>query len=47
MPTRPDSVKDNIYYIPTEKWNEKKIKDKMNYIKNWKQNHSTNFLSEE
>lgn len=45
MPTRPDSVKDNIYYIPTEKWNEKKIKDKMNYIKNWKENHSTNFLA--
>ncbi|MBB1564537.1 replication-associated recombination protein A [Candidatus Gracilibacteria bacterium] len=45
MPTRPDSVKDNIYYIPTEKGNEKKIKDKMNYIKNWKENHSTNFLA--
>ncbi len=36
MPTRPDSVKDSIYYTPTEQGNEKKLKERLHYIQNWK-----------
>ncbi len=43
MPTRPDSINDHIYYEPTEQGNEEKIKKRLEYIKKWKLENSTNF----
>ncbi|MBS4900252.1 MAG: hypothetical protein KHZ87_05760 [Clostridiales bacterium] len=43
MPTRPDSINDHIYYEPTEQGNEEEIKKRLEYIKKWKSENSTNF----
>lgn len=40
MQTRPDSIKDNRYYFPTEQGNEAKIKQRLDFISEWKKNHS-------
>ncbi|AWN20570.1 replication-associated recombination protein A [Streptococcus sobrinus] len=47
MPTRPQSVADHVYYQPTDQGNESRIKDRLNYIKEWKSSHSTNFQADE
>lgn len=41
MSTRPDTVKDSVYYQPTEQGNERKLKARMQYIEEWKQTHTT------
>lgn len=43
MPTRPDSISDHVYYVPTNQGNEAKIKQRMAYIKEWKATHDTGF----
>lgn len=43
MPTRPDSIADHIYYRPTEQGNEGRMKQRLNYINEWKQKHNTDF----
>ena len=43
MPTRPESVADHVYYVPTEEGNEAKIKVRLEYIKQWKAKHDTGF----
>ncbi|MBE7145319.1 replication-associated recombination protein A [Bacillus paranthracis] len=43
MPTRPESIAEHTYYKPTNQGNEAKIKQRLNYIKEWKKNHSTEF----
>lgn len=43
MPTRPESIADNIYYRPTEQGNETRMKQRLNYINEWKQKHNTDF----
>lgn len=43
MPTRPESIAEHTYYKPTNQGNEAKIKQRLNYIKEWKKNHSTGF----
>lgn len=47
MPTRPQSVVDHVYYQPTDQGNEGRIKDRLNYIKEWKASHSTDFQAGE
>ncbi|MFD0705254.1 replication-associated recombination protein A [Alloscardovia venturai] len=46
MPTRPESVAHHVYYEPTEEGGEKRVKNRMEYIANWKATHSTNFDSD-
>ncbi|MBT2281919.1 replication-associated recombination protein A [Priestia megaterium] len=46
MPTRPESIADHNYYKPTENGNEAKIKQRLNYIKEWKKTHNTEFDKE-
>ncbi|MED4265318.1 replication-associated recombination protein A [Priestia megaterium] len=46
MPTRPESIADHTYYKPTENGNEAKIKQRLNYIKEWKKTHNTEFDKE-
>lgn len=41
MTTRPDTIADRIYYKPTEEGNEVKFKNRLNYIKEWKESHQT------
>ncbi|ASN60255.1 AAA family ATPase [Latilactobacillus curvatus] len=43
MPTRPESIVDHIYYRPTEQGNETRMKQRLNYINEWKQKHNTDF----
>ncbi|UTC07087.1 AAA family ATPase [Latilactobacillus curvatus] len=43
MPTRPKSIADHIYYRPTEQGNETRMKQRLNYINEWKQKHNTDF----
>ncbi|EJS65312.1 MULTISPECIES: replication-associated recombination protein A [Bacillus] len=43
MPTRPESIAEHTYYKPTNQGNEAKIKQRLNYIKEWKKNHNTEF----
>lgn len=43
MPTRPESIADHIYYRPTEQSNETRMKQRLNYINEWKQKHNTDF----
>ena len=35
----PESLKDRVYYVPTEMGNEKKYKERLNNIKKWKEEH--------
>ncbi|AND80208.1 replication-associated recombination protein A [Streptococcus pantholopis] len=46
MPTRPESISNHTYYKPTQEGNEAKIKQRLDYIKEWKQKHDTHFSSE-
>lgn len=39
MQCLPDSLKDRIYYTPTEEGLEKKFKERLEFIKNWKKQH--------
>lgn len=43
MSTMPDSISDHSYYEPTNQGNEAKIKERLNYIKDWKSKHDTGF----
>ncbi|MEW4354034.1 replication-associated recombination protein A [Streptococcus pneumoniae] len=43
MPTRPESIADHVYYQPTEEGNEARIKQRLNYIKEWKEKNDTDF----
>ncbi|MDA2513218.1 replication-associated recombination protein A [Bacillus cereus] len=43
MPTRPESIAEHTYYKPTNQGHEAKIKQRLNYIKEWKKNHNTEF----
>ena len=39
MPTRPESIADHTYYKPTEEGHEARIKQRLSYIKEWKEKH--------
>lgn len=39
MPTRPESVASHVYYQPTEEGNERKVKQRLEYVKAWKAAH--------
>lgn len=39
--TMPESLKDHHYYHPTEQGKEKRFKERLNYIKQWKQRHES------
>lgn len=41
MNTMPESLKDHHYYHPTEQGKEKRFKERLNYIKQWKQQHES------
>ena len=41
MSTRPESIATHEYYQPTQEGNERKIQQRLDYIKEWKENHST------
>jgi putative ATPase len=41
MQCLPDSLKDRIYYEPTEQGLEAKFKTRLEQIKEWKKKHST------
>ncbi|WP_259340690.1 hypothetical protein [Staphylococcus gallinarum] len=40
MSTRPENISRNTYYQPTEEGNEIKLKNKLNYVKEWKKLNS-------
>lgn len=40
MSTRPESIQDHVYYYPTTQGNEARIKQRLEYIKQWKEEHS-------
>ncbi|HEL1676646.1 TPA: replication-associated recombination protein A [Streptococcus suis] len=44
MKTRPDSIADHVYYQPTTEGNEARIKQRLEYIKEWKATHDTGFV---
>ncbi|RDZ07677.1 AAA family ATPase [Priestia megaterium] len=39
MPTRPENIASHVYYKPTEEGNEHKLKQRLDYIKSWKNSH--------
>ncbi|TCD54288.1 replication-associated recombination protein A [Alloscardovia theropitheci] len=41
MQTMPDNLVGHSYYHPTDEGNEKRFKERLQYITNWKQHHST------
>ncbi|MER0122574.1 replication-associated recombination protein A [Streptococcus sp. ZJ93] len=43
MPTRPASISDHVYYQPTEEGHEVRMKQRLNYIKEWKERNHTDF----
>ena len=47
MPTRPESIEDHVYYKPTQEGREAKIKQRLDYIKEWKKKHDTRFSNNE
>lgn len=47
MPARPDSVADHVHYKPTEEGNEARIKQRLKYIQDWKNRHSTHFSTDD
>lgn len=41
MQTMPDNLVGQTYYEPTEEGNERRFKERLNYIKDWKEHHHT------